>query len=189
MSRSVLWIALMAVVLAGCGRVIIYGVDYDSYMAGDADFAGGGRDFLTVIRGNPFTQVSKQKFDQAVTDPMQTAPEGFRTHFTTRPSANARIAYRIVLLFDGPKTAIGSDLCQSLETLGSRPQSRTIRIQGAFCVDDHALSEAIGEMRRVSGPRHRDFAFLIDQITKFLLPVYDPQVFNEDDESPGVNAP
>src|SRR5690606_19560711 len=82
-----------------------------SYSRADFSYAGSGRDFATEIVGTPFPSVPQAAFEEAVTAAMQGAHFGPPAHFTTTPDDSARLTYRVRMLWNGPLSTNGGDLC------------------------------------------------------------------------------
>ncbi|MEE8275865.1 MAG: hypothetical protein V3R75_01770 [Alphaproteobacteria bacterium] len=94
----------LALVLVGCtsggtfGWLEQYGTDFESAF----DYGAGGRDFSTVVVGNPFGG-DAAVFGRSVASTL-TARNTFQPiNFTTDPGPSARLQYRLVLLFNSER--------------------------------------------------------------------------------------
>ncbi len=92
--------ASFALSLAGClGETTTLSVYYErTGVPSLFRYAASGRDFRTVIYGNP-TTASQDAIDAAVIAAMQGRNWGPETNFTTTPSDDARGEYRVVMIF------------------------------------------------------------------------------------------
>lgn len=141
-----------------------------SYKAGEFAYAGAGRDMRVVVVGNPFGG-DQATFGGVVTDRMQGNHWGPRTHFTTTPNETARSSYRVVMLFDPPRTLVGMRLCRVEGS--SLPTVRTgdeIILFAAFCRGNESMTEIKGRIAGATGPEDPVFGDLIAQVTNALFP-------------------
>lgn len=141
-----------------------------SYKSGEFAYAGADRDMKVVVVGNPFGG-DQETFGRTVTGYMQGNHWGPRTNFTTAPGASARNSYRVVMLFDPPKTLVGMRLCR---VEGSAlPTVRTgdeIILFAAFCRGNESMTEIKGRIAGATGPEDPVFGYLIGQVTNALFP-------------------
>ena len=149
---------LFAVLLTGCfGGVKQNYVEYHT-TAGPQLFrhAAVGRDFHTVIYGNP-TDASKAAFDNAVLAAMQASAYGAETRFTVRPTENMRPGYRLVLAFtDDPVALRLSTICAAVDPAVLSNEAPTVYLQAAFCYEDEVLTRTkleFGQLAALSDPR------------------------------------
>lgn len=141
-----------------------------SYKAGEFAYAGADRDLQVIVVGNPFDG-DKATFDKAVTDYMQGNHWGPRTNFTTMPGASARKSYRVVMLFDPPKTLVGMRLCrEEPSSLPTEENEGRIVVFAAFCRGGESLTEIKGRIEGASGPGDPVFGDLVAQVTNALFP-------------------
>jgi hypothetical protein len=141
-----------------------------SYKSGEFAYAGADRDMKVVVVGNPFGG-DQEAFGRAVTGYMQGNHWGPRTNFTTAPGASARNIYRVIMLFDPPKTLVGMRLCR--ETASALPTERTgqkIVVFAAFCRGNETMTEIKGRIREATGSEDPAFGDLIAQVTNALFP-------------------
>ena len=165
---------LLALLGACAGNVaMVQGDVYRPGVPGEFAYAAGGRDLATVVIGNPFS-VSKETLDGAVTDAMQGHHSGPPTNFTTRPSASARRQFRMVIMFNPPRSLAGGALCG--ETGASRPAESDgrLRLIVAFCQRELILSEARGVGPAPDSPGDAAFRRLIAAATREVVPDIDP---------------
>lgn len=129
------------------------------------------RGCLVQVRGDPFA--AGAAFVDAVIDAMQGRNWGPAIRFTTRASEAADSRYRIVMLFNGARTATADDLCRHADSYGSveppGPSGR-IRVIAAWCRDDVVLSEVEGWVTGARGPTDSPFVRLVGQTTRELFP-------------------
>lgn len=168
------WFALLAILLtaAACapGNVRLYLQDaHPYYSPGDFAYAAAGRDLHVVVVGNPFGS-DQAAFGRAVTDAMQGRHWGQRTNFTTTPGPDARIRYRVVLLFDPPVTLSGARLCRRPDAaLPTESADGKIELYGAFCRGKKSLTEIKGRIAGATGPDDPAFRELVGQVTNGLF--------------------
>jgi len=137
-------------------------------------YAAADRDMTTVIIGNPF-DAEKAAVESVIVGAMQGNHHGPPTHFTTRPSDNARPLFRVVMMFDPPPTMDSSRLCREpLEPdQGEASRDRLVLLTG-FCVGDELQSEVYAAAPRVQSV---DDPFVRDMVTSSmwqLIPLKDP---------------
>ena len=70
-----------------------------SYRTADFSYVAGGRDFHTVVRGNPFGG-DDDAFARRVTAALNTPRFRQSSNFTTQPGPSGRLQYRMVLVFN-----------------------------------------------------------------------------------------
>ena len=146
---------------------------YGSGVIGRFQYAGAGRDFTTVIVGNPFS-VPNETVERLVTDAMQEHYSGAVTRFTTTPSDNARRKFCLVMMFDPPVALAGGALCGDVATLPASRADGRLRLLTAFCADDYLESEVTSSMPRVGSPDAPAFGGMIGAVMRDLLPTRDP---------------
>lgn len=156
----------------GGGRIDFVRVE-TAYSRADFAYAGAGRDLTTEILGNPFVGVAQAAFDQSVTDAMQGAHFGPRTHFTTAPDETARPVYRVRMLWNGPPGTNGGALCDGTPLAGGGPASGEVRLIAAFCRSDRPATYLSGSVDGVTGPDDPRFIGFIRQVTSQLFPPRD----------------
>ena len=182
LSRILLAGSLVLLTTCSTGVVRLTHQEIDSaYDPGEKAYAGAGRDLLVEIYGNPFDS-DTAAFSGAVTDAMQGRNWGQRMNFTTTPGPDARLTYKVVLLFDPPVTLLAQRLCsETTEELADRPtRGEGINVLAAFCRSDKSLTEIKGYIK--SAPSQDDTAFreLVGQVTQGLFP---PDRRDDDDDN------
>lgn len=164
---------LILALAAGCAPTAVTLTQHEvdtAYDPGQFAYAGAGRDLRTVVVGNPFGG-DAAAFEAAVTDAMQGQHWGQSTHFTTTPDANARTAYRVVMLFDPPASLNATRLCRG--DAKSLPTARTddgITLFGAFCRGEKDLTSIKGRVTGASDARSPEFRDLVGRVTRGLFP-------------------
>lgn len=140
------------------------------YGAGQFAYAGAGRDLRVDVVGDPFGG-DPAAFGRIVTDAMQGRHFGPATNFTTTPGADARSAYRVVMLFDPSLSLNPALLCSdppsSLPVQGG--QNR-VSVFAAFCRGGKSLTSVKGGIASASGPEDPEFRELVGRVTHALFP-------------------
>jgi hypothetical protein len=176
MQRHGLWpsLAIGAMIFLGaCEMVMTQAHHYGSNVINRFQYAGAGRDFTTVVVGNPFS-VPNETLGRMVTDAMQNKHFGAVTHFTTTPSANARRKFRMVMMFDPPVALPGHALCGDVAALPPSQAEGRLRLLAAFCAGDYLESEVAASMPRVATPDAPAFSGMIGAVMRDILPTRDP---------------
>ncbi|MCK5274808.1 MAG: hypothetical protein KAR37_09195 [Alphaproteobacteria bacterium] len=141
-----------------------------TYSPGEFAYAGAGRDMRVVVVGNPFGG-DRAAFESAVTDAMQGRHWGQRTNFTTTPGPSAYARYRVVLLFDPPRSLNGARLCrEDPSALPSESTGEGIVLFAAFCRGKRTRTEIKGLILSAAGPDDPAFRELVGQVTNGLFP-------------------
>lgn len=183
MSQSTLGFTLLAacLALAGCagglgldsGRIDYVRVD-GGYHQSDFVYGASGRDLTTDVLGNPFPNISQAEFGQAVTDAMQDAHFGPRTHFTTTPDDSARPVYRVRMLWNGATSTNGQHLCDGTPVQGGGAEAADeIRLIAAFCRSDRAQTYVVASIDDVNSPDDPRFRTFLRHVTTRLFPPRD----------------
>lgn len=169
--RYCLFAAVIAVAACAAGGVRLTQQEIaPTYSPGEFAYAGAGRDMRVVIVGNPFGG-DRSSFERAVTDAMQGQHWGQRPNFTTTPGPNARERYRVVLLFDPPRSLNGARLCREAHsTLPSESAGEGIVLFAAFCRGKRSRTEIKGYISSAAGPDDPAFRALVGQVTNGLFP-------------------
>jgi hypothetical protein len=190
MKPTHLALASLILVAACAGSVRLTQLDVAStYDAGEFAYAAAGRDLHVVIVGNPFGG-DQDAFETAVTDAMQGRHWGQATNFTTTPGDDARLSFRVVLIFDPPPGGDDARLsfrvvlifdpppgmnaarqCRE-EALAVQtvPADSQIELSAAFCSGDSARTRIRGRVSGAKGPQDRAFRELVGQVTNGLFP-------------------
>ncbi len=158
---------------AGCAAETMVGHINRAGVPSEFAYAGGGRDFTTVIIGNPFDQ-SKDQVDVAITDAMQNQTGGPVTHFTTRPNDTARRAYRITIMFDPPISLDAHDLCGDVSNLRSENAGESLRLLAAFCSHGDVMSYVYARTTAAPSPGDPAVRSVIARVMWELIPAKDP---------------
>lgn len=170
-SRFPLFGAIFLMAACAPGGVMLSMQDIDTaYNPSELAYAGADRDMRVIVVGNPFSG-DQAAFASAVTDAMQGQHWGQATNFTTTPSGSARDLYRVVMLFDPPKSLGSGRLCREEATgLPSEGSGDGIVLFGAFCRADKRLTSIRGHMPEASGAQDPAFRSLVAQVTNGLFP-------------------
>jgi hypothetical protein len=171
MKPTHLALASLILVAACAGSVRLTQLDVAStYDAGEFAYAAAGRDLHVVIVGNPFGG-DQDAFETAVTDAMQGRHWGQATNFTTTPGDDARLSFRVVLIFDPPPGMNAARQCRE-EALAVQtvPADSQIELSAAFCSGDSARTRIRGRVSGAKGPQDRAFRELVGQVTNGLFP-------------------
>jgi len=175
---SLFGVALSVVVIGGCAGAIITqssnDVEVRSGVLSTFSYAAAGRDMRTVVIGNPF-QAGKADLDRAVVAAMQNRNNGPTTTFTTTPSESAREGYSVVVAFDPPPTLPNARLCESLDGVATEPARDRLRLVMVFCAGKSVESWVRSSAPRPSSPADPQFANLISQATRQLIPTMDDE--------------
>jgi hypothetical protein len=175
------WINLATVLLLGgcASETLVYNEQLSpAYRPTEYGYGAGGRDFTTVILGNPF-QLGEQAFqEQFVALLNRTQPILQPTHFTTTPGPSARPIYRVVFLFNR-KDVLPNAMCAQPLDVPAVDLGKTVRVTAAFCRWQGYLSTVTGEVQadRIDDPK---FESMISQMILLLFPPFDP---SEDDDN------
>jgi len=160
-------------IVAACapGNVRLTHQEYaPSYSPAEFAYAGGGRDLRVVVVGNPFGG-DQAVFEKMVTDAMQGQHWGQTVNFTTDPGADARIRYRVVLLFNPPRALNSLKLCsESASALPSASVGQAIELFAAFCHGKRLRTGIKGHIAGAAGPGDPAFRALVGQVTNGLFP-------------------
>ena len=169
--------------LSACGADISQAFVHRSGVPSAFSHGAGGRDMRTVILGNPFALPK----DEAVIDSIQGMNNGPVTHFTTRPSADARAPYRIVILFEPPKTLVYRHLCGDAAALQSAARDGRLRVSIAFCVNDSLYAHVDSSIPSTDSPHDPAFRKMMARATFLLIPSVDPTTAGDDAcEAPAI---
>lgn len=88
-----------------------------------------------------------------------------------RPVAPGAAQFRLVLLLGAPVSAGGQRACAGSAMGGSAPPAGPLRVLGAMCYRDQALTSAVGSLDPPpEGPQDPRFHALLQQLVWTLLP-------------------
>ncbi|MHC4984223.1 MAG: hypothetical protein ACYTF6_13785 [Planctomycetota bacterium] len=166
-----LFAAVLAVAACAAGGVRLTQQEISpTYSPGEFAYAGAGRDMRVVVIGNPFRD-DRASFERAVTDAMQGQHWGQRTNFTTTPGPGASKRYRVVMLFNPPRSLGGARLCrEDSSKLPTESAGEGITLFAAFCRRKRTRTEIKGYITGVAGPDDPAFRALVGQVTNGLFP-------------------
>jgi hypothetical protein len=163
--------ALVLVAACAPGNVRLTQLDITpTYSPNEFAYAAAGRDLQVVIVGNPFDG-DQAAFEAAVTDAMQGRHWGQPTNFTTMPGAEARLTFRVVLIFN-PRVGMNAARQCREEALAVQtvPTDDQIELSAAFCREDGVRTRIRGRVSRATGPEDVAFRELVGQVTNGLFP-------------------
>lgn len=164
-------LAALVLVAACAGTVRLTQLNITpTYSPNEFAYAAADRDLHVVIVGNPFGG-DQAAFESAVTDAMQGRHWGQPTNFTTTPGENARLAFRVVLIFD-PQVGMNSARQCREEMVGVQtvPRDDEIEISAAFCREENLRTRIRGRVSGATGPQDPVFRELVGQVTNGLFP-------------------
>ncbi len=169
--KSVSLAALLMLAACAPGNVRLSHLHIDGvYSASEFAYAGAGRDLRVDVAGNPFGG-DRAAFERAVTDAMQGRHWGPLANFTTTPGPDAREAYRVVMLFEPPRSFNGARLCDIAPSeLRSESDQGSLSLFGAFCRGDKTMTRVMGRISGAAGPDDPAFRELVGQVTTGLFP-------------------
>jgi hypothetical protein len=161
----------LVMAVSGCSGVTIAPVHSGTSTAGnDFDFVGGGRDFTTVVIGNPYGGDSAA-FDERVTAALNETNVRQRTNFTTKPGPSARRSYKLVLVFNSGRLSENS-LCQDTAALRGGPAGTSpMTVQAGFCNGGASAVDVYASMGDGSPP-----GALQDMLGQVQLALFPSQV-------------
>ena len=168
--------------LGGCvGAPQTYGeVVRSTYSPTEYGYGAARRDLWTQVRGDPFA-MGDEAFQAALIDILaHHPPKPQPTHFTTDPEESADTDYRVVFLFDPPRSYVSNQLCRlPLELPEGDGGARPLHAAAAFCRNEGVLTAVRGGLDLAAGPDDPAFDALIGQMVDELFPNFNP---NQDDD-------
>ena len=169
--RNISLVTLLSLAACAQGGVTLSQLNVSSsYNPGEFAYGAADRDLRVVIVGNPFGGDS-QAFGTAVTDAMQGQHFGQHTNFTTTPGPEARLAYRVVLVFGPPAGMNAARQCReealAVQTVRTNDQ---IELSGAFCRGDNPMTRIRGRVSGAANAQDPAFQALVCQVTNGLFP-------------------
>ena len=158
--------------LAACtGAPRTYGEQVRSgYSPTEFGYGAARRDLWTQVRGDPFG-LGDEAFQAAVIDILaHHPPKPQPTHFTTDPGDDADTDYRVVFLFDPPRSYTTGRLCRlPLDLPEGRGGNEPLQVAAAFCRYEGVLTSVRGELDLAAGPVDPAFDALIGQMVDALF--------------------
>lgn len=180
------WIAvtlLFAMGLSGCvGAPRTYGeVVRQSYSPTEFGFGAARRDLWTQFRGDPF-EMGDEAFQEAMIDILaHHPPKPQPTNFTTEPGESADTDYRVVFVFDPPRSFVTNPLCRLPLRLPKGPGGvKPLEVAAAFCRNEGVLTAVRGNLDLAAGPDDPAFDALIGQMVDDLFPNFNPNQDGDD---------
>jgi hypothetical protein len=176
-------IALLAVGLAGCraGGAKTYGEFVQStYSPTEFGYGAARRDLWTQVRGDPF-ELGDEAFQRRLIHILDHhPPKPQPTHFTTEPGESADTDYRVVFVFDPPRSLLQTRLCRlPLELPTGAGGTAPLNVAAAFCRNEGVLTSVRGRLDEAASVDDPAFDALIGQMVDTLFPNFNP---NQDDD-------
>jgi hypothetical protein len=183
-------VTVTALMATACTGVSTVGQQYPPFRTAHINYALNGRDAFVIIQGGGYG-VDQASFRQAVINNMQSARGGLNTRFTTNPTNNYNSDYKVVMLFNGPATAQGDELCRQPDQYASLkpivgPETHVL---AAFCRFDAPLTEVNGRAAGVTSVTDERFAALIRQTVGDLFPPSDQRPQDDSDSGDDGGIP
>lgn len=132
-------------------------------------YAGGNKDFLVQLAGKPF-DVDQGVVDKAVTDAMQGADHGINARYSTTLTDPKKTYYRIVVLFEPPRTLNEQEACGDLTQVPFGKPGKRAQIQMVYCSGDFAESSISASAGAFSGTTDPRFRTVIRNMASLLIP-------------------
>ena len=178
-----LTIVLLALAgLSGCvGAPRTYGeVVRSAYSPTEFGYGAARRDLWTQFRGDPF-EMGDEAFHAAMIDILaRHPPKPQPTNFTTEPGDSADTDYRVIFLFDPPRSYTTNRLCRLPTDLPKgRGGTKPLFAAAAFCRNQRVLTAVRGQLDLAAGTDDPAFDALIGQMVDELFPNFNP---NQDDD-------
>ena len=179
------WIALFVLLSLGLGGCVgaprTYGETVRStYSPTEFGFGAGRRDLWTQFRGDPF-EIGDEAFQDGVIEILaHHPPKPQPTNFTTEPGDSADTDYRVVFLFDPPRSFTSGQLCRlPLKLPKGEGGAKPLNVAAAFCRNQGTLTSVRGSLDLAAGLDDPAFDALIGQMVDELFPNFNP---NQDDD-------
>ena len=179
------WIALFVLLSLGLGGCVgaprTYGETVRStYSPTEFGYGAARRDLWTQFRGDPF-EIGDEAFQAAMIDILAYhPPKPQPTNFTTDPDDSADTDYRVVFLFDPPRSFLNSGLCRlPVELPSGAGEAKPLNVAAAFCRNEGVLTAVRGSLDVAAGLDDPAFDALIGQMVDDLFPNSNP---NQDDD-------
>ena len=156
MRRSLL--ILIALGLAACANAGTFDTGRTITNGPRVSFAelAGGRDFNTIVVGNPFA-IDDAAFGRAVATTLNQRNGKARTNFTTEPGPSAEAGDAIVLAFNVTGGVRATDLCRDPLSTPTAPGTAPITMQMVFCAGGSPISGRRGRLPGATGPDDPSF--------------------------------
>lgn len=168
--------ALSALLLGCAGGTIItqdHAVPAPSYFNGDFDYATRLGAIRTEVAGLPF-DTDPKTFQASVRSLMDRQNRGVPARFVAEHGDDTDPAFKVVVAFNLAPRYSGVDLCRGTEGLQMLGPARTVKVDMAFCIGDQLKTETQGRLiGGTPGPDDRQFAALVRQTTRTLIPARD----------------
>ena len=165
--------ALAACAAIGPSTVSSIGPNYDP---GEYARAAQARDIPVTVRGSAFG-VDEAALAKTVAENMKGHYWAGSARFTATPGAGSDRMFAFAIAINAPADATASALCKS-PTAASGPAPAAggptaggeVRLLGALCRFDEAVTTVVGRVDGATGPQDPKFAALIAAATRDLTP-------------------
>ena len=180
-------VSLMALGMGACTGVMVDDSPGPRYSYFDGDFEYATRDgaIVTVITGPTFG-MPKDRFDSMVLANMQGQNPGPPARFVAQPERGGTDpAFKVVVAFNAAKYVSGWEMCKHGDkTPTEEGAGRNAEMAIAFCIGDTPKSDAFGVAYGVSRADDAQFATLVRQVTRAIVPIGDNLEQGESDPVP-----
>lgn len=178
--------ALLGVLLSGLNGCVgspqTYGETVRStYSPTEFGYGAARRDLWTQFRGDPF-DLGDEAFQAGMIDILaRHPPKPQPTNFTTEPGDSADTDYRVVFLFDPPRSFINGRLCRlPLGLPAGEGGIKPLNVAAAFCRNEGVLTAVRGSLDLAAGLDDPAFDALIGQMVDELFPNRNPSQDDDD---------
>lgn len=158
--------------LAACSADMVDNAPNDPTVQIDSFYNYGvaRRDVALVVQGDAFA-MPQEDFDRTVeADVQSTALPRQPTHPTLTPGPSANHNFALIFAFDPANAVTGDALCRGATKADSAPSvgNDTVHVQGAFCMEGRALTQASGHVVANSA-QDPQFAHMMHEMMLALL--------------------
>lgn len=172
LKHHLLGLSALAVLTTGCANLPLTQVrpaNIKSHVGADLiDNVAKYGALPTIVAGKPFPG-SGDQLGVTVTDTIKGAHFGQDLNFTTRPSADNRSPYRLIVLFNPALNARPERICDDLnQPTVARQDSLSVLM--VLCSSEHPVVWTVGSRGGVSGTDDPGFRSLLRSTTVELLP-------------------
>lgn len=168
MNRRYGMIAATLLLVAGCdtlgslgGGVTSVGQTASNYRPGDYSAAGNNRDMWVIVAGTVGGADASALQQKTIATMQRNA--GIPTRFTATPQNHNRV-YKTVLMFNGPDSLPGNELCRNPGAQSAAAAATSgLRLHAVFCRNDQFLTEVRSRAQGDNSLNNPNFDALIRQ--------------------------